>query len=120
MGARPLEGQEATRVSTCSGRRIDGADHLGSGLRDEGFAARESWNEVLNRIQVTGGSDTDLEKFYTALYHVFQSPNVASDVNGEYMGFDQDVHTAGGVRYQNYSGWDIIRSWTTWSLGSTR
>jgi putative alpha-1,2-mannosidase len=74
--------------------------------------AEAKWNEVLNRVQVSGGSQQDLEKFYTALYHVFQSPNVASDVNGEYMGFDKKVHVAEGVRYQNYSGWDIIRSWT--------
>lgn len=76
-------------------------------------AAAERWNELLNRIQVTGGSDEDRTKFYTALYRVFQSPNVASDVTGEYMGFDGVVHTADGwTMYQNFSGWDIIRSWT--------
>jgi putative alpha-1,2-mannosidase len=78
-------------------------------VRDDAAGA---WNEVLNRVQVTGGSDDDLTAFYTALYHVFQSPNVASDVNGEYMGFDRRVHTADRITYQNYSGWDIIRSWT--------
>src|SRR6218665_166325 len=76
-------------------------------------AARKRWNEVLNRIEITGGSDADLELFYTPLYHVFQNPNVSSDVNGQYMGFDRSVHTANGwTVYQNYSGWDIIRSWT--------
>jgi len=75
--------------------------------------AAKRWNEVLSRIEATGGSDEDLKKFYTALYHVFQSPNVASDVDGEYMGFDRTVHVADGwTVYQNYSGWDIIRSWT--------
>lgn len=76
-------------------------------------AARDQWNDVLNRVEITGGSDADLELFYTALYHVFQNPNVASDVNGQYMGFDRSVHMADGwTVYQNYSGWDIIRSWT--------
>ena len=76
-------------------------------------AASARWNQTLGRIEVGGGSDDDLKKFYTALYHVFQSPNVASDVNGQYMGFDRTVHTADGwTVYQNYSGWDIIRSWT--------
>lgn len=76
-------------------------------------AAADQWNQVLNRIEVTGGSADDLTKFYTALYHVFQSPNVANDVNGEYMGFNRAVHrTDGWTMYQNYSGWDIIRSWT--------
>ncbi len=74
--------------------------------------ADTAWNTLLNRVQVTGGSTADMQKFYTALYHVFQSPNVASDVNGQYMGFDRAVHTASGMTvYQNYSGWDIYRSW---------
>jgi putative alpha-1,2-mannosidase len=75
-------------------------------------AAARRWNEVLNRIQVTGGTDEERTKFYTALYHVFQSPNVASDVTGEYLGFDRLVHTTDRIRYRNFSGWDIIRSWT--------
>ena len=75
-------------------------------------AADSAWNAMLNRVQVTGGAAADLQKFYTALYHVFSSPNVASDVNGQYRGFDNVVHTATGMTvYQNYSGWDIYRSW---------
>ncbi|HVU69776.1 MAG TPA: GH92 family glycosyl hydrolase [Ktedonobacteraceae bacterium] len=75
--------------------------------------ASNAWNTMLNRVQVSGGTSDDLTKFYTALYHVMQSPNVASDVNGQYMGFDNAVHTAssGLTIYQNYSGWDIYRSW---------
>jgi predicted alpha-1,2-mannosidase len=74
-------------------------------------AARTAWNDILNRVQVSGGSATDMQKFYTALYHVLQNPNIASDVNGQYMGFDNAVHTANHTVYQNYSGWDIYRSW---------
>ncbi|GGQ87973.1 GH92 family glycosyl hydrolase [Couchioplanes azureus] len=73
--------------------------------------ADAAWNSALNRIQVTGGSGTDLQKFYTALYHVLQNPNVSSDTNGQYRGFDGAVHTASHPVYQNYSGWDIYRSW---------
>ncbi|MEV6792179.1 GH92 family glycosyl hydrolase [Streptomyces sp. NPDC051320] len=74
-------------------------------------AADASWNSVLNRAQVTGGAAADLRKFYTSLYHVFQSPNVSSDVNGDYRGFDGAVHNSSHPVYQNYSGWDIYRSW---------
>jgi predicted alpha-1,2-mannosidase len=75
-------------------------------------AADSAWNAMLNRVQVTGGATADMQKFYTALYHAFTSPNVASDVNGQYRGFDNVVHTASGMTvYQNYSGWDIYRSW---------
>lgn len=73
--------------------------------------ANNDWNTILNRVQATGGSATDLQKFYTALYHVFINPNVASDVNGQYLGFDNAVHSSPRTIYQNYSGWDIYRSW---------
>jgi predicted alpha-1,2-mannosidase len=74
-------------------------------------AADTAWNTILNRVQVTGGSSDDQKKFYTALYHVFQSPNISSDVNGDYRGFDGAVHNSSRPIYQNYSGWDIYRSW---------
>lgn len=74
--------------------------------------AAARWNSVLNRIQVSGGTRGERVRFYTALYHVFQNPTVADDVNGEYMGFDGQVHATDRTMYQNFSGWDIIRSWT--------
>ncbi len=75
--------------------------------------ADAAWNAALNRVQATGGSAADLQKFYTALYHVLQNPNISSDVNGQYRGFDNAVHSAPHPVYQNYSGWDIYRSWAS-------
>ncbi|SCF14242.1 alpha-1,2-mannosidase, putative [Micromonospora coriariae] len=75
--------------------------------------ADAQWNTVLNRIQATGGTPADLQKFYTALYRVFINPNVSNDVNGQYRGFDNAIHSASHPVYQNYSGWDIYRSWAS-------
>jgi predicted alpha-1,2-mannosidase len=75
-------------------------------------SADTEWNTFLNRVQATGGATSDLQKFYTALYHVLINPNIASDVNGQYRGFDNAIHTASHPVYQNYSGWDIYRSWS--------
>jgi len=78
----------------------------------EHTAALAAWNDALGHVDAEGGSDDDRTELYTALYHVLLQPAVASDVNGQFMGFDDQVHTASGyVRYQNYSGWDIYRSW---------
>jgi predicted alpha-1,2-mannosidase len=74
--------------------------------------ANSAWNTALNRVQVTGGATADLRKFYSALYHVLMNPNIASDTDGQYLGFDGAVHTSASPIYQNYSGWDIYRSWT--------
>lgn len=75
-------------------------------------AADAAWNTRLNTIQVTGGSANQLAVFYTALYHTFIHPNVFSDVNGQYLGFDGQVHIAanGHAQYENISSWDIWRS----------
>ena len=87
------------------------AENAGFDFAGVRAAADTSWNTILNRVQVGSGTTSDLQKFYTALYHVFQNPNIASDTNGQYRGFDQAVHTATHTVYQNYSGWDIYRSW---------
>src|SRR5712691_11235741 len=75
-------------------------------------AARAAWNATLGSIDVIGGSEKDLKVFYTALYHSFFHPNVFSDANGEYLGFDDQLHqVAGGhAHYHNIPGWDEYRS----------
>ena len=73
--------------------------------------ASNAWNTVLNRIQVTGGTTSEQTVFYTALYHCYMHPNVFSDVNGQYLGFDGVVHTAANyVHYENFTSWDNYRS----------
>ena len=47
-------------------------------------AANEAWESDLGRIRVTGGTQTQREVFYTALYHALIHPSVLDDVNGEY------------------------------------
>lgn len=75
-------------------------------------SAASAWNALLGKIQIAGGTHTKQVQFYTALYHSLLHPNVFSDENGQYMGYDNKVHTVapGHVQYANYSGWDIYRS----------
>lgn len=75
-------------------------------------AARKAWNDRLGQIKVTGGTDAQRTTFYTALYHSLLQPNVFSDVDGRYPGFDGRLHTAdkGHAIYTNFSGWDVYRS----------
>jgi predicted alpha-1,2-mannosidase len=75
-------------------------------------SARAAWNDVLDTVQVSGGSDANFKVFYTALYHTFLHPNLFSDANGDYLGFDDQVHAvaAGHAHYHNIPGWDQYRS----------
>lgn len=81
-------------------------------FEDVAAAARKAWNDRLNQIQVTGGTDADKTTFYTALYHALIQPNVFSDVDGQYAGFDGRIHSGDTKHpmYTNFSGWDIYRS----------
>ena len=74
-------------------------------------SASDIWNQWFNKIQVSGGTTNDVTTFYSMLYHTFIGPTVCSDANGDYTGYDGQVHnTAGRVQYANFSGWDIYRS----------
>ena len=60
---------------------------------------------------MSGGKRSDLRRFYTALYHAFIHPSTFSDVDGQYVGMDGEVHTAEQfVKYADFSGWDVYRS----------
>lgn len=69
-----------------------------------------AWNKMLNKIQIEANQNQK-NIFYTALYHAFLHPNIFSDINGEYMGFDNKVHRLeqGHTQYQYFSNWDIYR-----------
>jgi putative alpha-1,2-mannosidase len=83
------------------------------GWSTEAVAARtyQQWNQLLDRVKISGGTTKQQAEFYTALYHSLLDPSTFSDVNGDYLGFDGQVHTLprGQVQYANYSGWDIYR-----------
>ncbi|MEK8110381.1 glycoside hydrolase domain-containing protein [Micromonospora sp. M12] len=67
-------------------------------------ALRASWAQQLDAVRITGGSADRQSAFYTALYHSLLHPNLAGDVDGRYIGFDDKVHTASGYTpYQNFA-----------------
>jgi len=46
--------------------------------------SRDEWNQWLGRIEVTGASLGDRQRFYTDLWHALQGRRIISDVNGKY------------------------------------
>lgn len=75
--------------------------------------AHNTWNRVLSRIQIEGGTHDQQVVFYTALYHALMGENLYSDVNGQYYGMDGKVHTVAPpqhAQYATFSGWDVYRS----------
>ncbi|MCU0457144.1 MAG: GH92 family glycosyl hydrolase [Bacteroidales bacterium] len=71
------------------------------------------WNKTLGKVKVKGGTEQDMIKFYTALYHCYQLPRIASDIDGSYTGFAEDDknHIAEGFDYyDDFSMWDTYRA----------
>ncbi|MBA3823642.1 MAG: glycoside hydrolase family 92 protein [Ktedonobacterales bacterium] len=98
-------------VSVANAQADLSAENAGFDFNAIHTATQSTWNDYLNKIQVSGGSDDQKTVFYTALYHSLLHPNVFTDTNGQYMGADGVVHTANGyTQYANFSGWDVYRS----------
>ncbi|MFE7284192.1 GH92 family glycosyl hydrolase [Streptomyces noursei] len=76
-------------------------------------AADAAWERRLGTVRVRGGDRTLRRTFYSALYRSFLAPNVGSDVDGRYTGWDQRPHREKGFTYyQNWSLWDTYRTQT--------
>jgi predicted alpha-1,2-mannosidase len=100
-------------VSTADAQQNWQTENPGWDFNSVKTAAQTSWDQLLGKINVGGGSYAQTQEFYSLLYKDFLQPNVTSDVNGEYMGSDDKVHTlASGqkAQYGIYSGWDIYHS----------
>lgn len=68
------------------------------------------WEDRLSAIKISSSDDEIKTVFYTALYHSMIMPTDFTDVNGEYLGFDKQVHTADGYTYRSdMSLWDTCR-----------
>jgi hypothetical protein len=72
---------------------------------------RALWNKELSKIEVEGGTKSQLTTFYSALYHTMIQPNVYMDVDGQYRGRDLKVHRAESfTNYTVFSLWDTYRA----------
>ena len=70
--------------------------------------AEALWNKKLNKFHIEG-SKKQKRIFYTAVYHSFISPNVFSDINGNYMVGGKQYHSD-FTQYSTFSTWDTYRA----------
>ena len=53
--------------------------------------AQQIWNRELSKIEVSGGTDVNKTKFYTALYQVLLGRGICSDANGKYISNNNEI-----------------------------
>lgn len=85
--------------------------------------AQKIWQRELNKIQVEGGQDADLVKFYTGLYHALLGRGIANDVNGAYPKNDGSIgqlpmNADGSPKFNFYNSdaiwgafWNLTQLW---------
>ena len=73
--------------------------------------AQAQWENELSLIKIDSDDEEIKTIFYTALYRTMIMPSDFTDTNGEYLGFDKEVHTADGYTYRtDMSLWDTVRN----------
>lgn len=73
--------------------------------------AQSTWEQALNKVEVSGNDQDKLSIFYSALYHTMIAPNLISDVDGRYRGMDGEVHhNPRTPTYTIFSLWDTFRA----------
>jgi len=68
--------------------------------------AMESWNNVVNRIDVKGGTPGNRRSFYTALYRSFERMVDVTEDGRYYSGYDGEVHSDEQPFYVDDWMWD--------------
>lgn len=57
--------------------------------------SKKTWNDLLGRIEVEGGTETEQRRFYTDLWHALQGRRIISDANGAYPDNTGDTFRVG-------------------------
>ncbi|GAB3020091.1 GH92 family glycosyl hydrolase [Niabella terrae] len=73
-------------------------------------AASQSWETLLSKIKVSGGTDFQKETFYSTLYRSFLWPILLSDADDTYLDESGKIVNRGFRYYSNPSFWDDYRN----------
>ncbi len=75
-------------------------------------ASNEDWNKALSSVSIESKNNDEKTTFYTALYHSLLTPNIFSDVDGNFTGMDRKIHTvkSNHEMYTVFSLWDTFRA----------
>lgn len=73
-------------------------------------AASATWEALLGKIKVTGGTERQRGLFYSSLYRSFLWPALRSDVNGEFLDARGRVARKGFRYYMTPALWDDYRN----------
>lgn len=83
---------------------------LGKSFAQVREEATVTWDNLLSKIKVTGGTEKQKETFYSCLYRSFLWPALRSDINGDFIGERGKLENKGFRFYTDPSFWDDYRN----------
>ena len=89
--------------------------NLEAEMKNKSFAqvadeADRTWETLLSKIQVTGGTEKQKRTFYSCLYRTVLWPALRSDVDGEFTDQRRNVVNKGFHYYTDPAFWDDYRN----------
>ncbi len=100
-----------SHVSIANARHNLETETNGKSFEDVLEEAKQAWEEKLSLIRLQNDTPDQQTIFYTAMYRSFLMPTLFEDVNGDYFGFDKQVHNdSSGHYYTDLSLWDTFRT----------
>jgi predicted alpha-1,2-mannosidase len=97
-------------VSTANAKQNLEQELAGKSFDQVRTEASQTWETLLSKIQVTGGTERQKELFYSCLYRSFLWPALRSDVNGEFLDEGKHVVKKNFRYYTLPSLWDDYRN----------
>ncbi|MDR0728804.1 MAG: GH92 family glycosyl hydrolase [Prevotellaceae bacterium] len=97
-------------VSTANAKANLAAEIASKNFADIRREAADTWETLLSKIRVDGGSDRQRRLFYSCLYRAFLWPALRSDINGEFTDATGTVVNPGFCYYTDPSFWDDYRN----------
>ena len=66
----------------------------------------QAWSDVINQIQVEGGTEAQKRSFFSSLYRTYERMVDISEDNQYYSGFDKKIHNSNRPFYVDDWTWD--------------
>lgn len=83
---------------------------LGKSFQQVRAEANQTWESLLSKIKVTGGTERQKGLFYSCLYRSFLWPALRSDCNGDFIDQNGELVNKGFDYYTEPSLWDDYRN----------
>ena len=123
---KPLEVKIGISRVSPEGAKLNYTTEIANKSFDQVYKeADASWEKLLSKVKVTGGTAKQKEMFYSCLYRQFWFPNVTSDADGKTAIYERRRRVAGEARaqapapkdtipgfetYQSPGFWDVFRT----------